>query len=258
MYTISIPSVSQANFTSSSGVDVTVTFPTADMLVGDWIYVIGGFYNDGSSMGPASTSLGWEYVYYWKSELYTPALGCWRKRWNGVETSAKFRGATTSGYGTVYGRIIVRDAGSFLRQNTMEYGISTNPHCTGIENTLGDCVIIAAANAVSDTTPGTVTNYTTVNGNSAAVHPYSLSIGYRLDPNTPVEEPGSWSTWSSGSSITSVIQVPPKSGTSSTEGVTPINAIRRLTDKLKNIRKTKSKLSVIKQSNLPQRYTKKV
>ena len=208
---ISVPAVSQANFTKTTGANVTVTFPTASMALGDWIYVIGGhFRRAGTSIGP--TTGVWETVYSENAGGSTNAFGCWRKQWNGVETSVDCYGSGTAGDGVAYGRIILRGSGS-LKATTPATGASTNPNPPSVTTVAGDCVLIAAQSTVSDASPGTVANYTTVNGNANGTKDMSLSMGYRLAPAT-TEDPAAWSSWSTGNWRTlSIVLAPAVLGT---------------------------------------------
>ena len=203
---ISVPAVSQC-FSNTTGANVTVTFPTASMLLGDWIYLFGGhFRRAGVNIGP--TTGVWETVYSENAGGSTNAFGCWRKQWNGAETSVACYGGGTAGDGDVYGRIILRESGSLHGAVVAVTGASTNPNAGSIATSAGDCVLIAAQSAVSDTSPGTVTSHTTVNGNANGTLDMSMSIGYRLNAPNP-NDPAAWSSWSTGNWRTLTIAISP-------------------------------------------------
>lgn len=193
---ISVPAVSQANFTTNNGTGPTVTFPTASMAAGDWIYLIGGhFYRSGQSIGPNPIG-DWQEVYAENAGGSTNAFGVWRKLWDGSEVNVATYGSGTNGDACIYGRIILRGS-SAVREVAPATGSSTNPNPDTVATVAGDCVLIAAQSAVTDTSPGTVSNYTTVNGNVNTTNDMSMSIGYRLNPGTS-ENPANWSAWATG------------------------------------------------------------
>ena len=204
---ISVPAVSQC-FSNTTGANVTVTFPTASMALGDWIYLFGGhFRRAGVNIGP--TTGVWETVYSENAGGSTNAFGCWRKQWNGVETSVDCYGSGNAADGDIYGRIILRESGSLHGSVVAVTGASTNPNAGSVATSAGDCVLIAAQSAVSDTSPGTVTSHTTVNGNAnASTNDMSMSIGYRLSAPNP-NDPAAWSSWSTGNWRTLTIAISP-------------------------------------------------
>lgn len=120
--------------------------------------------------------------------------------------------------GTPYGRAHAYCFRSINTTDPLDQGaVLYTPASTGTPNspsitpTVNDCVIlVAAGSAVYDTTPGTITNYATPINYSTASVSYSFSTTYRIlsGGGGSAEDPGAWSSWSSGDwcSITMAIR----------------------------------------------------
>ena len=228
---ISIPAVS-AGFAKTDGTDVSVTFPTASMAAGDWIYLFGGhFYRAGVSIGPTTGS--WEQLYSENAGGSTNACGLWRKLWDGSESSVTCYGTGNAIDGVCYARVIVRGSDVVRSQATPATGSTSTPDppAATVTTGLGDAVIFFEQSTVSDASKGTVpSGYTCADTNANSTNDMSLAVGYKLAPSTS-DNPGTYSAWANGTwrALTIAIQMALNPATALTIGSpvfgTPVCAI---------------------------------
>jgi len=185
---------------STAGANVTISWTSGSVQAGDIAYIFGGFGTAGAN-NPGIQTAGYTNIYA-DNATATRRFGVWRKTLTAGEAGPTCLGSGTAGDGVVYGAIIVAGAaGGEDVAVVAANGSSTNPNPPAIiPNRNADCILIAACSAVSDTSKGTVTNYTLGDGNANATRPYSCGYGSRILTTGAgaSEDPAAWSAWSTG------------------------------------------------------------
>ncbi|PIZ92421.1 MAG: hypothetical protein COX82_04850 [Candidatus Magasanikbacteria bacterium CG_4_10_14_0_2_um_filter_41_10] len=197
-----------------NGADVTLPFPVG-VMEGDVVIVYGGHpWRSGYPDAGVSTS---GYTQIALNNTAAPGFGAWYKVMGATpDTSVIGVGTGHGADGTAYAAYILRGVDpSIFDQTTVTAGpiTSTNPNPPSIvTQTDGAWVLALAGSRIYDTSPGTISGYSNVNGNSGNDNVDISVHGATLEKTTHgTEDPAAWSTWSSGNWFTITIALKPYS-----------------------------------------------
>lgn len=190
---------------ASNGGDVTLTFDTGGSapLQGDVVFLFGGRGNssDAFAWGPITSG----YIAIATIDSTGPKFGVWYKVMGGTpDLTVQGEGGGDAATGVVYGAYVIDgstiDPGIFDQTATSTGQVTAVPNGPSIvTQTAGAWVITHAAASATDSTRGTVTNYTLIPGATVNESDDFVSeAAYRVISSPTTEDPPAWSSWASG------------------------------------------------------------
>lgn len=202
-----------------NGSNVTLTFSdySYTALENDIVFLIGGFASE--TVGPrGAVTSGYTLVSSYDGHTTNKNnFGIWYKVMGSTpDTSVVGYGSGNAKDSVAYMFYAVRGADtSTIFDNTSTTAgptSSTNPNPPSIETlTANSLVIVAAGNVVADGSPGVPSGYgDNTNISYADTNPFSVAVASKTIASPATEDPGAWSTWSSGVwyAITMAIKAP--------------------------------------------------
>lgn len=199
---------------NTNGGNVTFTSPTLPTLAtGDLVIVHGGHAGTSATAASVSGNSSGAYTSVW-SDATVQDVGVWYKVQGATpDTTITCVGGGNASDGVAYGFLVLRGAHTTTPMDATRTVAASVDAAGIVPATTGACVVVCTSVAVSDASPGTVTNYTVagnVNGNDTA--DVSVACAYRLDRTGGVnEDPPGWSgfTQTSPQSVTLAIRPAP-------------------------------------------------
>lgn len=195
--TISIVGVGQGGNAINGG-DVTLTFNVAP-IKGDVVYLFGGHGAGTNTIGPSTAG----YTALISDTSTVCKFGVWRKvMGSSPDTTVVGQGGGNASDAVAYCSFVLRG----VDQNTPEDVTTTTSTSTSVNPdppsitpiTNGAWILALASSVVNDATPGTITNYiNTVSSTATDTNPFTTAGATRQVANG-AENPGAFSSWSSG------------------------------------------------------------
>lgn len=203
--------------TATNGGDPTLTFDTGAgaPLEGDVVILFGGRGNssDANAFGPITSG----YTEVASNSGTGVKFGVWYKVMGATpDTSVQCEGGGNAASAVAYGAFVLDgsliDAAIFDATATTVVQGARVPNCAAITTvTDGAWVIALYGNGLVDTSRGVPSGYTTIVGNSANdSDDISIDAAYIEKAVAGAEDPGNWSTWSSGTGYGVTLAIRPK------------------------------------------------
>lgn len=231
--------------TSNNGNDVTLTLDTiTPPLVDDIIVVFGGHGIGTTTLSAPSGNTSGSYIQIGIHTGTAPIFGMWFQKMGATpDTSILCSGGGNTADAGDYGCYVLSGVDTTTAQDaaatTAGPTTSTNPNPASITTVTNDAwVIPCAGNDVFDGTPGTISGYI---NDLAASRNETNDLGIAaatLEKSTfGAEDPGAWSTWSSGTwyaitaafrpAVAADITIPVPVGSLVLTGLAPVAVVNR-------------------------------
>jgi len=187
---------------SGNGGDVTLTFDTGTPpLENDIVVVFGGHGTDVTTL----TAPGSGYTQIGIHTGSAPIFGMWYKRMGATpDLSVVCSGGGDAQDAVCYGCYVLSGVDTTTAEDatatTAGPTASTNPDPASITTANTDAWVIAVTGSdVRDTSPGTISGYSNqLNTNRNDTNDITIAGATFENPEADAEDPGAWSTWSSG------------------------------------------------------------
>jgi hypothetical protein len=193
---------------AANGGNVVLTWDTGGNApqTGDWIVIFGGHGNAVTTLLPPGVNAvnDGSFTNIAAHTGSAPVIGAWKKKMGATpDLKATCSGAGNASDGVAYIGYVLRNVDPTTSEDasaTFNNASSTNPHPNSITTVTDGAVVLAmAASRVNDTSPGTVSGYSnqiTSNGNDT--NPMTVSAMLKTVASHGAENPGAYSSWSTG------------------------------------------------------------
>lgn len=196
-----------------NGVNVTITF-TSTPQEGDLVLVFGGHpHQAATNLGPSTAG----YTAIATHTAAAPNFGAWYKvMGSSPDTSVVCYGSGNALDGTAYACYVIRgadpDSPFDATATTAGPTTSTNPDPPSITTVTNNALVIAMSGSqVTDATPGTIASYhATISGTANDSNDITVGGAMRIKASFGTEDPGAWSTWSSGANYSITVAIRPR------------------------------------------------
>ena len=199
--------------TNTNGGNVTFDLSTVSPQVGDIVFIVSAVFGRAGTEGRIGNALSYTEIV---DTTNTTRVRVAYKVFATGETGPVIEGSGNIADATVGVWSIFRGQDTSTPidvTTTTATGSSTNPDPPSITPTSNDCMILAmSGSGVNDTTPGTITSYTTAsNATRADDNPMSVALAYRLLSGGAGsgENPAAWSGWSTGAWVSATVAIRP-------------------------------------------------
>lgn len=169
---------------------------------GNIIYICGGHFTRAGNIGPSQTGFATTWTEVYLDTSLTNSFGVWRTTWHtGDNTAVVGQGDSDASDASAYAVIVLSGVDPTTPEDvtrTLATSSTYPPNPAAIVPASNNCMILICAGGDYDTSPGTVTNYTSVFGNGSDTNSLTAALGRRLlsGGGGSSEDPGGWNTWS--------------------------------------------------------------